>query len=137
MAYAHRQRSVALWAKIQTAGSLREIYYLCVFAPLRLCVLFFQTARIAAGDLLPNSRISARDPLLKGHPYGSTFSEKSREKRIDGLCPGSLSNSEYKRTACSIGSVSNRWELAVRPNTLNAVAAASASIVVDAIAVQL
>ena len=44
VAYAHRQRSVALWAKIQTAGSLREIHYLCVFAPLRLCVLFFQTA---------------------------------------------------------------------------------------------
>ena len=28
----------------QAAGSLREIHYLCVFAPLRLCVLFFQTA---------------------------------------------------------------------------------------------
>ena len=27
VAYAHRQRIVALWAKIQTAGSLREIHY--------------------------------------------------------------------------------------------------------------
>jgi hypothetical protein len=36
----------------QTAGSLQEIHYLCVFAPLRLCVLFFQTAGISAGDPL-------------------------------------------------------------------------------------
>jgi hypothetical protein len=28
----------------QTAGSLREIHYLCALAPLRLCVLFFQAA---------------------------------------------------------------------------------------------
>ena len=28
----------------QTARSLREIHYLCVLAPLRLCVFFFQTA---------------------------------------------------------------------------------------------
>ena len=29
---------------LRTAGSLREIHYLCVFAPLRLCVFFFQAA---------------------------------------------------------------------------------------------
>ena len=33
-------------------GSLREIHYLCVFAPLRLCVYFFETAGISAGDPL-------------------------------------------------------------------------------------
>jgi len=31
------------------AGSLREIYYLCVFAPLRLCVVFFPKQPYAVG----------------------------------------------------------------------------------------
>jgi hypothetical protein len=31
------------------AGSLREIYYLCVFAPLRLCVVFFPKQPYALG----------------------------------------------------------------------------------------
>ena len=34
-------------------GSLREIHYLCVFAPSRLCVLFFQQALRAVLPLTP------------------------------------------------------------------------------------
>ena len=37
----------ALRAKTEQPGSLREIHYLCVFAPLRLCVFFFKTATIS------------------------------------------------------------------------------------------
>jgi hypothetical protein len=98
VAYAHRQRSVALWAKIQTAGSLREIHYLCVFAPLRLCVLFFQTA----GSL---REIHYRSQDLYGRSttemtfLGLYFSVKSLEKRIEEHCPGSLVASQYKRIA--------------------------------------
>ena len=42
-------------------GSLREIHYLCVVAPLRLCVYFFQTAGISAGDPLPKQPGSLRE----------------------------------------------------------------------------
>jgi hypothetical protein len=46
-------------------GSLREISYLCVFAPSRLCVPFLQQAGISARDPLPLRLCNLMNVLLK------------------------------------------------------------------------
>jgi hypothetical protein len=111
---------VFAFSSFKQPGSLREIHYLCVFAPLRLCVLFFQTAgslreihyRTAgslreihyrtAGSL---REIHYRSQDLYGRSttemtfLGLYFSVKSLEKRSEEHCPGSLVASQYKRIA--------------------------------------
>jgi hypothetical protein len=50
---------------LQQPGSLREIHYLCVFAPSRLCVPFLQQAGISARDPLPLRLCNLMNVLLK------------------------------------------------------------------------
>jgi len=71
------------------------------FASLRPCVFAFSSSK--QPDLY--GRSTTKQPDLCGRSTSKMtflrlyFSDKSREKRIDERCPGSLSNSEYKRTA--------------------------------------
>jgi hypothetical protein len=46
------------------AGSLREIHYLCVFAPLRLCVVFFPKQPYAVGGTAAGSLRLAKMPAV-------------------------------------------------------------------------